>query len=239
MGTAQRDEGSALIPGRWTGGPTSGLLLAFALGLVGCASPGDPVASDLRETADGLSQLEIERPGTLFGHEDHRIGGYDAFMVEESSVAYERRSKRFSPALEAMFLATLEQSLLDAAEGMGVPVVDAPGACVLQVAAELVNVSLAPSSRTEIGKLSIVMEMRDSESGDPLLRYVRHEQIDDDGSGAPRVEQLQRGVDAMVEGLQVARAARLAAGPRDESLPSCGGRIAQQLAEPLPSVSAR
>ncbi len=215
--------------------------LVFASSLLGCAGSGGPADEGPRVAKSGLVETEIDMPGMLFVRKDHGIGSYDAFLVPPASLSYRRGSSDLPDDLEEVFKAQLEQTLIDAAEKAEIPVVREPGACVMVVALGLLDVDVERrSSADPVGELTLAMEFRDSQSGEPLLHYQAAQTVANDRSGDDPARQVIRGFDRMVREMQLAGALR-AAGLTDGAVrPECDGLLAQRgLSLPTPAVSAR
>ena len=215
------------------------LLMSLVLeGVTGCASP--PEAPNLMEleTVDGLKARQIDAPGRLFLRDDHQIGAYDAFLISESSVSYDRQSRVLPEIMEASFLAALEQSLYDAAEEAQIPIVDAPGTCVMEVGMRLTDVVVDRAGADRLGTMTLVMEFRDTDSGAPLLRYATQNSIDNEGMGIPRSEQFQAAFEGMVAEMEISGALRAAGLTNNATRPGCRGTLAERGRSGLPAVSA-
>ena len=214
------------------------LSLALAGLAFGCGTASGPAVPDGIETADGLRAVDVDLPGRLFLRDDHGIGSYDAFIVPQATVAYARSSRRLPDDMETAFLASLEQSLIDASREAGIPVVDTPGACVLQVGLGFTNVKIERTATKKLGEVVLVMEFRDTLSGESLLRYAAAHRIDRDGTGAPLSEQLALAFDEMVAELNVAGALRASGLADDVIRPGCNGTLASLGRKAAPAVSA-
>ena len=215
------------------------LSLALSGLLFGCGTSSGPSETGVALTADGLQAVEVDLPGRIFLRESHQIGSYDAFTVPPATVAYARNSQRLPEEMEAGFLASLEQSLIDAADDAGIPIVDAPGQCVLQVGLGFTDVKIARGRSKKLGEVVLVMEFRDTLSGAPLLRYAVDHEIERDGTGAPLSEQIALAFDDMVAEMNVAHALRASGLGGDTTRAGCNGTLAAigQGASP-PAVSA-
>lgn len=190
------------------------------------------------EVLDGLVRTQIDMPGVLYVRADHGIGSYDEFLIPEASISYRSNSSRLPIELEDMFLASLEQSLIDAATEARIPVVQSPGPCVLQVGMGLTNVVIERASSRSIGQMTLVMEFRDTQSGTPLLRYAVPNKIERDGTGDPRSEQIRLAFDEMVGEMEISGALRAAGLSDGPTRPECNGTLARRGAGSLPAVSA-
>jgi len=215
------------------------LLTSLMLGgLAGCASlPDAPSLTEL-ETIDGLKAREIDAPGRLFLRDDHQIGAYDAFLISESTISYDRQSRVLPEIMEATFLAALEQSLYDAAEDAEIPIVDVPGTCVMEVGMRLADVVVDRAGAERLGTMTLVMEFRDTESGAPLLRYATQNTIENEGTGIPRSEQFQTAFEGMVAEMEISGALRAAGLTNNATRPGCRGTLAERGQSGLPAVSA-
>jgi hypothetical protein len=191
------------------------------------------------KTVDGLTRADIDIPGVLFIRDDHGLGSYDAFLIPEASISYRRRSRRLPEEMESAFMASLEQSLIDSAEEAEIPVVQAAGDCVLQVAMGLTDVEIERQTSRSVGRMTLVMEFRDTLSGEPLLRYATRNTIENEGTAAPRSEQIRGAFDRMVSEMDIASALNEAGLNNGTIRPECKGTLAERGAAVQPSVSAQ
>ncbi|HEB88824.1 MAG TPA: hypothetical protein ENI85_04565 [Deltaproteobacteria bacterium] len=210
------------------GASTIAVLFCLGCGTTGGApkAGGAGESQPVTKTVDGLVRVETDSPGILFLRPDHGIGGYDAIAIAPSFVNYRRRSARLDPADEEVYLVSLEQAILDAAEEANVPVVDEVGDCVIKVGAGFVNVELARSSKADVlGQMTLVIEYRDSMSDQSLLRYAAQEQIEREADGTSRQEQIARSFDRMIEDIDIITALRKATAVPSEPRPGCEGKL--------------
>lgn len=208
---------------------------------LGCAAGGGGTDDDVRVSQSGLVETEVDMPGILFVREDHGIGSYDAFLIPPAMLTYRRGSRELSEDLEQVFKAQLEQTLFDAADKAEIPIVREPGACVMVVALGLLEVDVERrSSADPVGQLTIAMEFRDSQSGEPLLHYEAAQSVANDRSGDEPGEQVMRGFDRMVREMQLAGALQAAGLSEDTIRPECDGLLAERgRSLATPAVSAR
>lgn len=217
------------------------LLVILALTGLGCGSTkngssgGGSAATT--QTVDGLTRTEIDAPGVLFIRDDHGIGSYDAFLIPEATISYRRRSVRLPTQLESAFMASLEQTLIDAAREADIPIVQTPGNCVLQVAMGLTDVDIERTKTRSIGRLTLVMEFRDTLSGQPLLRYATRNTIEREGTDVPRSEQISVAFDKMVGEMEIAGALRAAGLGEGAIRPGCEGILSKRGGNILPAIS--
>lgn len=206
-----------------------------------CASvDGEPRSGST--TSGELVEVAIEGPGLLLARQDHGIGGYDAYVLPPAVLDYRRGSEELSEDVEEAFKAQLEQSLIDAADEVGIPLFHTPGECVVLVGIGLVGVDVhtrGGRSDQTLGQMTLVMELRDSLTGESLLHQELAQRVEDDGSGAAPTDQILRSFDEMTRILDLAGTLQAAGVSEDPPRPGCQGLIAQRQRELDSSVLAR
>jgi hypothetical protein len=207
------------------------VMLATIIGIVslGCGTTsggGAESAPGVKTTHDGLIQVDTDGPGKLFLRENHGIGGYDAIVVVPSFVTYQRGSTRLDEELQEVYLVSLEQALVDAADAAHVPIVYEAGDCVLKVGVGFVNVGLARSDSAPIlGEMTLVIEYQDSMSGESLLRYAADEKIKREADGTSREDQVRASFDKMIADINIIDALRKATKTPSPPRPGCKGEL--------------
>jgi hypothetical protein len=199
------------------------------------AQPADatpaPVVAKGPERIGDLVKVDIGSDGELFIREDHQIGGFDAIHFPLARIRYETGSPTLSKRVENEFLALLEQSLIDSAEGSGFEVAERSGRCVLRVQVAIEDVDITQRSRTgtsgDWATLTFTIELRDSLSGRALARYSKSERIMSPGTGGDRAELILANYAAILEGIDlpgmVTGVTATASPPRE----NCEGSIAR------------
>ncbi len=166
-----------------------------------------PAAAKGPERIGDLVKVDIGVDGELFIREDHQIGGFDAVHFPLARIRYEKGSPTLPKRTENEFLSLLEQSLIDAAEGDGLEVVEGSGRCVLrvQVAIEDVNISQRSSTGTtgDWATLTFAVELRESLSGRVLARYSKRERFMSPGTGENRADLILANYAAILEGIDL------------------------------------
>ncbi len=186
----------------------------------------EPASAAPARSVDGLVEREIDARGVLFIRDNHGIGSYDAFQVATATIDYQRNSKKLPPKMETIFMAELEQSLMDAAMAGGIPLIRGSGNCVLNLGLRLANVVIDPN-RATLAEITLVMEFRDSQSKQPLLRYATENRVDNPVGGASGRRHLRSSFDEMVAEMNIAVALREAGLAADEIRPGCKGTLAE------------
>jgi len=186
-----------------------GVLLAFALGLAldpGCASGPRPIEYEARKglpsTADGLYRVRTRRVSAAFLKPEADFSQYDAVMIDPVRVSYKRGMleldeqdvERFQSIFQQAFDSELSRSKV-------YRVVSLPGPRTLRVSGQIVNLVVrVPPFRggeknlvLDAGEMTLILDVRDSQSGEPLARVADRRRI------RPAGTELARG--AAVSGL--------------------------------------
>lgn len=167
------------------------IALALALG-PGCASPPRPIeydsSRDQPATADGLYAVRASRLGAAFLKPGASFADYDGVLIDPVSVSYKRESRRPSRASFALDEASVErlkrifQESFDRqlARSRAFAVASGAGPGVLRVSGHIVNlvVNVPPFRGGEVnfvldaGEMTLILDVRDSETGEPLARVA-------------------------------------------------------------------
>lgn len=174
---------------RWTE-----LLLIVTALAVGCrAAPGPQIQTGPNAvvTADGLHKVDHVPLGTLFMRPDYAFGSYEKYVLGDTLVTLKQGSRVLDPnereELKARFNAVAREVI---AETGRVEVAE-PAPCVALVNLALLDLDLLDPSefsgaRTSVvdsfGAVTLALEIRDSHTGEPLLRYGRRRRLQG-GSG--------------------------------------------------------
>jgi hypothetical protein len=198
--------------------------LACATSPFGSSAPPGSLRS-----VDGLERVKISMPGVLDLRRDHGIGSYDAFIVPEASLSYSRRTVKLTREAEQVFLRLLRDSLIDASGAAEIPIVETPGLCVMEIKLAVYGLKIGASNFGDrLAKLTLVMEFRDSESQEPLLRYATQNTIENPRKRANRDKKLQSGFNRIIEAMNIAAPLR-ASGLGDDTIePGCNGTLAER-----------
>ena len=176
------------------------LMVMVAVGLLaGCASSGPPTVQtgpDAEVTVDGLHRVDNSVMALGYMKPDIDLRGYTALMLDPVSVSYQkdpqgrRRSTDIGAGSSNFALSSsqmenlkswFQEAVVEALTGDGgYRIVDTPGPDVLRVTAELLDLIVriptqASGGRTRTftssyGVVTLVVEARDSESGEILAR---------------------------------------------------------------------
>lgn len=158
-----------------------GCLVSLAFVLACAASPESPTARTERKTADGLVLVQEHRRGALFVKPDHGIGPHHRYHLNQILLTYERDSNRFTAGQEKRMREYVEDATISGMIEGGSVMVTGPGRCVLSMGIGLIDMTLvepdgsgsSTSILTSWGGVTLVLDLRDSLTGEPLLRYGR------------------------------------------------------------------
>ena len=175
----------------------------------------------------GLERVDIAVPGVLELRENHGIGSYDALLLPQATLRYRPESQRLTPDAREVFLSMLHRTLVDATHAASIPIVTEPGPCVMEIEFDVVRMFIDVSERSkQVAHLVLVMQFRDSASGDLLLRYATENEIATGGPDIPNREQLRKGLAAMMRNMDLAGPLRGAGLADDAISPECNGTLA-------------
>jgi hypothetical protein len=134
-----------------------------------------------------------------------------------------------------LYLVTLEQTLVDIAEAAHVPIVNAPGECVIKVGAGFVNVDLARSETANVlGRMTLVIEYQDSVSGQSLLRSASNQMIAREADGTSREQQIADSFDRMTQEVDVLSALVAATSIPSPPRAGCEGALVKARTSAVP-----
>jgi hypothetical protein len=185
--------------------PLRGLLLLLALAGLACAGPGSGgvyyATGKNAVTKDGLHRIQWQPFPASYVKPGATLGGYDKLLVKEVVVAYARPPKRSATqssiqpnyALPDAALASLKRYFHEAfttalARSASLSLVSEPGPQVLVIAGHLVNlrVGVPPQQAqdpdesdytTSAGEMTLLLDARDAQSGETLLRVAQTTEI--------------------------------------------------------------
>lgn len=164
---------------------SASLALLLACAALGCAADGDPTHGamrlDLRRTPDGL--VEYERPlrGTLYLAPSHGISLHHAYLLSQVVLSYESDSLRLFDSEEQRIREHVAEGFTQRLRDRGVRVVDEAGPCTLSMGIGVVDIAVHPGTENtqstnmlaSWGALTLVVDLRDAATGEPLARYGR------------------------------------------------------------------
>ena len=224
---------------------------AVLLGIVAaaCASVGPtPAPRAPIHTADGLTYVESPHKGALFIKPDHGITAHHRYHLSQVLLTYERDSNRFSANQERRIRQYVEDATLAGMIADGSVMVTGPGPCILSMGVGLVDMTLiepnGSGSTTSLlqhwGAVTLVVDLRDSLSGEPLLRYGRRIRfpggIQWQGERPPWAE-VRATLDRLLRDQRATLAQRVPASTRVD--PRCLPPSATSSAAPPPSAGTR
>jgi hypothetical protein len=166
---------------------------------VACSTSPRPVVfeGNAPATADGLYRVQTRQVGVAYVKPGADFAAYDKVRVAPVTVSYKggftldpERKKRLQGIFQDAFARQLGRSEV-------FTVVDAPGPRTLRVAGHIVDllVSIPPRSTPggefdyimDAGAMTLVLDVRDSVSGEPLARVADRRAIRPTAAGAQRL----------------------------------------------------
>jgi len=174
-----------------------------------------------------LERVEIPLPGILEIRADHGIGSYDALLIPNATLRYERESLKLTRFARQIFLSLLVETLTEASRAASIPIVDEPGPCVMEINLEVLGLHLAVGDSAErLAELTLVMEFLDSTSREPLLRYATENHVPNPKEDTTHNEQLKQGLTQIIADMNLAGPFRSAGLGDDTIAAGCNGTLA-------------
>jgi len=171
---------------------TLGIALAVgALLAVSCA----PTASQTQRDSKGLVRVRSWRPGNLFAHDTLSIDDYDDIWLAEVGIQYaDEQDPLPEPDERSLRKLVYDIALgeLPTAAQLGAR---QAGACTLTMGVHLADFALpkpgfaGPRNR---GSTLVILELKDSQSDEPLVRYGQRRELPSAGRKAEATLDLQR-----------------------------------------------
>lgn len=160
-------------------------LAAALTALAGCGTPEPSIqmGPDAVVTSDGLHKVDHTILDLVFMKPGADLGAYDAILLDPVEISYQRTRDDYrlrAEDLERMQRYFHERVTRELERDNGYRVVTEPGPRVLRARAAIVDVKINAPTRPPIGRdrtfvmsageMTLVVELRDSQSGEPLVR---------------------------------------------------------------------
>jgi hypothetical protein len=139
-------------------------------------------------TPDGLHRVDHVPFGTLYMRPDYTFGSYRHFTMGKTHVTFRPDSRVLSDAEIAELVRRFDNVARSVISASGRIEVPDPGPCIARVSLGLVDVDLldpkdlAAHSTSSVldsyGSLTLVLEIRDGYTTEPLLRYGRRRRLE-------------------------------------------------------------
>ncbi|MDH3518937.1 MAG: DUF3313 domain-containing protein [Myxococcales bacterium] len=186
-------------------------LLGAALGVLGLGCAPSPrsieyaAKGDLPVTADGLHRIRSTRLNAVYLRPGSSFAGYDRILFDPVTVSYKRPPRKPTaanrdrgnfalPPADMERMKQLFQQAFEAeiSKSEVFALADAPGPNVLRIAGHIVDLVVdAPPQRgsersfvLKAGEMTLVLDVRDSETGEPLARVADRRAVQP-ASGGP------------------------------------------------------
>ena len=173
------------------------LFLALACLALGCAPQTRP---PVWEDQPQLVEVESHAPGRLFVKDEHRLGHYDDLLLEKVGFRYRDGQAKLGAADEGR-IKTMLVAAVEAGRDGAIGVATQPGSCVLAVDFFVRDLELADRTRwagsfsefrRSLGSATLILELRDSQSEEPLARFIERRDLGGGWWKGQREEQFQR-----------------------------------------------
>ena len=165
--------------------------MALAAALAGCLASPEPalqMGPGAKISPDGLHLVDHVPFGTLYMRPDYTFGSYRFFTMGKTHVSFAPDSRVLSDVEVAEMTRRFDAVARQVIRGSGRVEVPRQGPCVARVNLGLVDVDMlepkelaAHGTSTVMdsyGSLTLVLEIRDGYTGEPLLRYGRRRRLE-------------------------------------------------------------
>ncbi len=173
-----------------------GVLLALA-----CAGSAPPTTDP-----SGLVRLPHEGPGDLFAHPSRSIDDYDDFLVTDVGLSYAPHQQPLSQDDLQRFRMMAYGVVLRQIPAAGYLAATGPGPCTVKLGVQFDALAFPGPGPRKNGATTVVLELRDSLTGDPMVRYGQHRELSIGPStemGRPDLERLESTLEIVAEDVRL------------------------------------
>lgn len=187
-------------------------LVVVALLAIGCAPSPEPPQRD----AAGLVRISSWKPGNLFAHPSLSIDDYDDIWLAAIGIQYAEGQEPLAEPDERRVRTMVADSVLEEFSLARRLAARQPGPCTLQLGVHLAALSFPRPGLTgprNRGSAVMVSELRDSQAGEPVVRYGQRRELASASRRAPEkpdLDQLGATLRGVLRDLDVAMGKSLA-----------------------------
>jgi hypothetical protein len=156
------------------------LVLGWLLA-VGCATGKPQTQMD----SSGLVRIDTKGQGELFAHPSRSIDHYDDILVGEVNLDYAPKQEPLSQDDLRRFQTMAYGIIVRQIPAAGQLSAREPGPCTVKLGVQFHDLQFPGSRARQNGSTTVILEFRDSQSGDPVVRYAQQRELSL-GSGAER-----------------------------------------------------
>jgi hypothetical protein len=173
--------------------------ILVALLAIGCAGERPP-----QHDAGGLVRQGLRKPGNLFAHPTLSIDDYDDVWLGEIGIQYADGQEPLAEADEKQVPQVIHDLALRELPAADALAAHQGGACTLKMGVHLAALAFPRPGLTgprNHGAALVVVELRDSQTNEPLVRYGQRRDLP---TGIRRAEQSRSNVERLEETLEPA-----------------------------------
>jgi hypothetical protein len=151
--------------------------------LAGCGATGPRIQTgdSAERSPDGLHKVDGVSTGTLYMQPDYAFGVYDEFILGRTLVTFQKDAEVLSEQETKHLTSIFEAIATETIERTGRKQAAARGPCVAVVNLALVDMEVskgqAKGGSAGIGAVTLVLEIRDGHTSEPLLRYGQRRRL--------------------------------------------------------------
>lgn len=167
---------------------------------VGCATGEPKTEAD----SSGLVLIPHSGPGELFAHPTRSIDDYDDFLVSEISLSYAPKQTPLSEEDLQRFRTMAYGVVVREIPAAGYLAARGPGPCTVKLGVQFDALEF-PGARKN-GSTTVILELRDSLTGAPMVRYGQHRELSVGSSAtsaAPDLKRLESTLEIVAEDVRL------------------------------------
>ncbi len=140
---------------------------------MGCATGKPKTEMD----PSGLVRIDTKGPGNLFAHPSRSIDHYDDILVGEVNLDYAPKQEPLSQDDLRRFQTMAYGIIVRQIPAAGQLSAREPGPCTVKLGVQFDDLEFPGSRARQNGSTVVILEFRDSQSGDPVVRYAQQREL--------------------------------------------------------------
>ena len=156
------------------------LVASGALLAMGCAT-GEHASPEIEPATDPSGLVLIptpDDPGSMYHHPTNAIDHYDDILVDEIDVTYGPGQRPLSKGDSQRLRMKAYDVVTRQIPAVGQLLAGDAGPCTVELGVQLAALELPTPGSREKGSTTVILEFHDSVTGDPLVKFVEHRELD-------------------------------------------------------------
>jgi hypothetical protein len=176
------------------------ILLLGSFLAVGCATSGPETKVD----SSGLVLIPHSGPGELFAHPSRSIDDYDDFLVSDVGLSYAPKQTPLSEEDLQRFRTMAYGVVVREIPAAGYLAARGPGPCTVKLGVQFDRLEFPGADSRKNGSTTVILELRDSVTNDPIVRYGQHRELSVGMGSAPQdLKRLESTLEIVAEDVRL------------------------------------